>query len=259
MEQRRPSNNSLGNSLVYPKPQNTGGTLIRAVVQSLKESKIKLPIRSPILIATSAGVDSMSLAHLLLKYGRRVAPASKITLLHFDHQWRPESSLEEKRIVNDLALQYGAGFKHLQLPSPQTNPESKNWEDDARKKRVRVFRELAGKGKAYRWVFTGHHANDVVETLVWRFFRGEFLHQQAGILSKDDQVLRVLLKVTKEQLRQYALEESVPFLEDPTNLDPNQMRAQLRAEIFPQIQKVFPGFQNTVLRYSQAKKSSKKR
>ena len=108
-------------------------------------------------------------------------------------------------------------------------------------------------------MFTAHHADDVVETLVWRFFRGELFDQNEGILFQDNKILRPFLKVTKEEIYLYAKQEKVPFLEDPTNLLSHQMRSFFRTELKPLLLKQFPGFRNSVLRYAALRKSIRKK
>src|SRR5687767_4600866 len=98
----------------YPKPSDIGGTLIRRVVGTFKHQlaadprlarKLKLPLSGKIAISVSGGVDSMVLAHLLCRYGRKVIadPTRQVTLLHFDHQWRAESATIEREEVARLA------------------------------------------------------------------------------------------------------------------------------------------------------------
>ncbi len=243
----------------YPKPSPIGGTIIRKVMALLKGNNFKLPIDQPILIATSGGVDSMSLAHLITKYGRRIIDPKFITLLHFDHQWRKESGTIEKKAVQRLAKNLGVGFISVKLKSPRQNSLSKNKEEDARLKRNEYYSsQTEGSGGKFAYVLTAHHADDVVETLVWRFFRGELFDQNEGILFQDNKVLRPFLKVTKEEIHEYAKSENVPFQDDPTNIAPGQMRAFFRTELKPLLMKQFPGFRNSVLRYAALRKSIRK-
>ena len=242
----------------YPKPSPIGGTIIRKVMALLKVNQFQLPIQKPILIATSSGVDSMSLAHLVSKYGRRIIDPKLITLLHFDHQWRKESGTTEKQVVQKLAQELGVGFKSVKLKTHRQKPMSKNLEEDARLKRNEFYARQTGGDEKFSYVFTAHHADDVVETLVWRFFRGELFDQNEGILFQDNKVLRPFLKVIKEEIYQYAKSENVPYCEDPTNLAPSQMRAFFRVELKPLLLKQFPGFRNSVLRYAALRKSIRK-
>ena len=239
----------------YPKPSDIGGTIIRKVMALLKENEIPLPIERPILIATSGGVDSMALAHLISTYGRRIINPDLITLLHFDHQWRKESGTVEKKAVQSLAKKLGVKFVSVKLKPHRQKALSKNLEEDARLKRNEFYSSKAGIAKEYEFVFTAHHADDVVETLVWRFLRGELFEQNEGILFQDNTVLRPFLKVMKEELYHYATAEKVPFYEDPSNRAPGQMRAFFRTELQPLLSQHFPGYRTSVLRYTALRKS----
>ncbi len=238
----------MSSSVAYPKPSAVGGTLIRKVIQSFKLHSFPLPIVQPIAIATSGGVDSMVLAHLLCRYGRKVASPDLITLLHFDHQWRKESATTEKKAVQELAQCLGVKFKSVRLEAPGTH--SKNWEDDAREKRLAYFQKNGGVKKKYTWIFTAHHQDDVAETLLWRFLRGELIEQRQGILFRNDMILRPFLKASKEELYQYAKAESVSFFEDPSNQDATQMRAYFRTQLFPELEKRFPSVKKVIAHYA---------
>jgi tRNA(Ile)-lysidine synthase len=237
----------------YPKPSPIGGTIIRKVMALLKENQISLPMNRPILIATSGGVDSMVLAHLISKYGRRIIDPKKIILLHFDHGWRKESGTVEKKAVQQLAKELEVSFLSVKLKTQRQKTMSKNLEEDARMKRNEYYASHTGS------VFTAHHADDVVETLVWRFFRGELFKQNEGILFQDNNVLRPFLKVTKEEIYLYAQSESVSFFEDPSNDNLTQMRAFFRKELKPLLLKQFPGFRNSVLSYAAQRKAIRKK
>jgi tRNA(Ile)-lysidine synthase len=241
----------------YPKPSDIGGTLIRRVVAQFKEREFPLPIPSPLLIAVSGGVDSMVLAHLISTYGRRIVDRQQITLLHFDHQWRKESATVEKDLVADFADRLGVRFESVVLETHRQNPMSKNLEEDARFKRNAFYASRAKKNSSFAQVLTAHHADDVVETLVWRFFRGELFEQNEGILFQDNNVLRPFLKVTKDEIYRYAAAEKIPFCEDPSNQNTQQMRAFFRQELKPILLKQFPGFRTSVLRYVAKRKKTR--
>ncbi len=235
---------------IYPSPGRVGGTLIRQVIRTFKEQQVSLPLEGRILIAVSGGVDSMVLAHLLGRYGRKVVPTGQITLLHLDHGWRTASGAEERDSVRHLAETLGVGFSSQRLPVPRgRTQESRNLEEDARLKRQKVFRTLTGKGKSYSTVLTAHHRDDQAETVLFRFLRGELLELGAGILFRDDKTLRPFLQVTKSQIRAYADEEGLAFHEDPTNADPRRFRAWARTRAFPLLEEHFPAVRDVLARY----------
>lgn len=233
----------------YPKPSETGGVLIRKVIGLGRSRGLELPIREPVLIAVSGGLDSMVLGHLLARYGRNFIESGRITFLHFDHGWRPESAGVEREAVENLARGLGVAFLHRKLVPPA--PDSGiNIEEDARKKRGAVYDELAGEGRPYRYVLTAHHRDDLSETLFWRFLRGEFDHAREGILFRDCQCLRPFLQVNKNEIRRYAAEESLSPFEDPTNADPRRFRAWMRGQVFPLLEASFPSVRETVAAYA---------
>lgn len=234
----------------YPKPGDAGGSLIRKAISLLKKSGVDTPIQSPILIAVSGGVDSMVLAHLISRYGRNLVAREKITLLHLDHGWRPESSEHERAMVAALATQLGVGFRHEVLSPPKEMQKSRNLEEDARMKRLEVYDALSGPGKPYQWVLTAHHREDVAETVLWRFLRGEFSPGEAGIKALDYQCLRPLLEVSKEEILRYAQEEQVGYSEDPTNSDVRRFRAWARSELIPFLEQGFPAIRQTLAEYA---------
>lgn len=216
----------------------------------LQSRGIPLPVPGPVLIAVSGGVDSMVLAHLLGRYGRKVAPPDRITLLHLDHGWRPESATVEREAVRDLARSLGTGFLARDLEGPAVGRKSANLEEDGRIKRTGVYDELAGPGRPFLHVLTAHHRDDLAETVLFRFLRGEFDVGREGILFEDPPVLRPFLGISKEQIRAYALEEAIPFHEDSSNQDRDFFRGWVREAVFPMIETRYPSIRETLARYA---------
>ena len=233
----------------YPKPSPIGGTLIRKVIALFKARGFTPPRDEPVLIAVSGGVDSMVLAHLLSKYGRKILTPDQVTLLHLDHGWRTESAGVEKNAVKSLAKELGVGFIHRKLLSPKEGRKSSNLEEDARLKRLEVYRELAGEKKAFRYILTAHHQDDLSETVLFRFLRGELLELGQGIMFQDQECLRPFLQVSKAEIIQYAHDEGVSFFEDPSNFDSKQFRSMARREIFPLLEKAFPKVKEVLAQY----------
>ena len=235
----------------YPVPGQVGGGLIRKVIRMFKAGGVALPLEGQVLVAVSGGVDSMVLAHLLGRYGRKIVDPSRLTLLHFDHGWRPESAVQERESVRSLARSLGLGFleKDLLAPREGTRRESRNLEEDARLKRQKAYRALAGEGKPYSRVLTAHHRDDQAETVLFRMLRGEFLELGEGILFQDPPCLRPFLQVGKEELRAYAQEERLVTHEDPTNQDPDRFRAWARTRVFPLLEQAFPSVREVLARY----------
>jgi tRNA(Ile)-lysidine synthetase-like protein len=217
---------------------------------ALKAGGFMLPLSGKTLIAVSGGIDSMVLAHLLARYGRRILDPSDLTLLHIDHGWRPESGSYERETVRNWASRLGVGFISRDFPPRgKSLRNSGNSEEEARLLRQDLYRSLAGPGCTCERVLTAHHRDDQAETVLFRFLRGELLELGSGILFKDGPSLRPFLQVTKDEIRAYAEEERVPFHEDSTNRDLNRFRAWTREKVLPLLEEAFPGVRQVLARY----------
>lgn len=223
----------------YPKPAEAGGRLIRQVVGFLRKQGFELPFTSHILIAVSGGPDSIALAHLLLKYGRRVVDPKKVILLHMNHAWR-ETSDGDERGVREFAEKWKVPLKTRKLKPPAKNKSYKgrSWEEAAREARKSFFQEMAARYDAP--VLTAHQADDLAETLLWRLFTGSASTHGGGIAVRHGVEIRPLLTQRKSELLAYLKEEGQSFHLDETNEDVRFLRARMRTEILPAIEKTFP-------------------
>ncbi len=233
------------NNSKYPRPKNTGGTLIRQLIGFIRSYDIKLPLHADVFVACSGGMDSIALTHLLINYGRRVIPFANITILHINHGWRGKESDKDEAFVRKLAKLWGVPILVFNLEKFFPPPNGKSWEDHARKLRKKCFREAAFSKKnltnsAPAWIFTAHHGDDLAETLLWRLFTGASQKLGGGIFFQHGVELRPFLKFRKSILKQYLKEECVTWREDSTNKDPKFLRASMRQKLIPVIEELFP-------------------
>ncbi len=220
----------------YPKPGHTGGKLIREVIQFLRSQGVALPLTSDILIAVSGGPDSVALAHLLVHYGRRVGLKKQIRVLHINHGWRGDESDADAQFVKGLAKKWNVPITVRKLR--KWDKSDRSWEEVAREERKRIFEKEALKRNAK--VLTAHQADDLAETLVWRFFTGAIQSHGAGIRAQVDFELRPFLRVRKETLIQYLQEEGISWCSDRTNFEGRFLRSKMRLLLMPAIESLFP-------------------
>ncbi|MES2569198.1 MAG: tRNA lysidine(34) synthetase TilS [Verrucomicrobiota bacterium] len=199
------------------------------------------PPESPHLLGLSGGRDSVTLLHLLLGLGYR-----SLLLCHLDHGLRKESE-EEARFVQAL------GEKHslpVIVAREDTAQEARrrhcSIETAAREMRHRFFARIARERDIPR-LFLAHHADDQVETLLFRLFRGSGAGGLAGmrddlslrIEGVDLRVLRPLLGIWREEIDAYIAEHALEFRDDPSNHDPAHTRNRLRHQIIPALEEAF--------------------
>lgn len=221
----------------YPKPGAVGGRLIRQVISVLRNAEVPLPLStSHILIATSGGVDSIALALLLAKYGRRVVGASSLELLHVNHGWRGKESDADERFVKAFGKKLGLTVHASRLQAPK--PDGRSWEEVAREERKAIYARFAKQRNAV--ILTGHHADDLAETLLWRLFTGAFGSHGGGIGVQHGVEIRPFLQIRKRDLQKFLEEERQTWREDRTNVEGRFLRSKMRMRLMPIVEELFP-------------------
>lgn len=187
------------------------------------------------IIAVSGGADSVVLLDILAK----VLPADKLIVAHVNHGLRKESAAEAL-FVSNLAAHYG--LKYLQ----KSLNLAKKDEATARDKRYRWFRSVAKDNKA-AYIITAHHLNDQMETVILNLVRGTGPLEIWGMKEHEAGILRPLLTTTKAEILSYARKHRLKFHEDSSNADVRYARNRIRRNIIPELAKINPSFEKTIL------------
>lgn len=130
-------------------------------------------------VCVSGGPDSMALAYLLRHMPHPFAEGIKAFLpyaLIIDHGARDESHQEALWVERQLqALNMETCVQKLHWHADVDPKSTKGFEMKARDKRYRGLINLAAKNKLYD-LFTGHHKDDQVETIMLRLLRDRNLN-----------------------------------------------------------------------------------
>ena len=101
-------------------------------------------------------------------------------------------------------------------------------------------------------LFTAHHADDMVETVLLRLFRGAGPKGLAGIPRQRacaaGVIYRPLLDVSGASLRQALDAAGVEYVIDPSNLESDQDRNYVRHKLLPLVAERWPGYRETIHR-----------
>ncbi|NGX52004.1 MAG: tRNA(Ile)-lysidine synthase [Candidatus Anoxychlamydiales bacterium] len=191
--------------------------------------------KKPILLAYSGGVDSTCLLDLLLKC--RDEYKIDLHVAHVDHGWREESSsqaLEIEKKMKELKITFH--LKKLKLDS------NKNLENESRNQRLLFFKTLF-KEYEYQALITAHQKDDLAETVLKRFLEGANIFSLTSMqkVSKFDgfTIFRPLLDETKKDIVAYLNRNEIKYYIDSTNENTKFLRAKMRVDIFPFLQKHF--------------------
>ncbi len=199
-------------------------------------NKIKLIKSDIIVIGVSAGPDSMALLYILNELRKKIG--YKLIVAHVNHNVRKESVEEAeflKKYCNDLDII----FEMMTINKYGDD----NFHNEARNIRYNYYESLIKKYKA-NYLMTGHHADDLIETILMRIVRGSTLRGYSGfseIINKDNyKIVRPLIFVTKEELENFDKDNKIPYRVDKSNFKDKYTRNRYRKYVLPFLKKEDP-------------------
>jgi tRNA(Ile)-lysidine synthase len=146
-----------------------------------------------------------------------------------DHGLRPESASEVEQ-VGDFARTLGVPFYETRVVLTR---KGVSIQARARNLRYRALQEIAFSHGAAR-IAVGHTQDDQAETVLGRVLRGAGLRGLEGIEARrSDGVIRPLLDCRRSDVRAYAVERALPFVDDPSNHQRAFERVRIRHEVLP--------------------------
>lgn len=181
-----------------------------------------------IVLAVSGGPDSMAMLLLAVRWAAILNNPPQLHALTFDHALRPESA-DEAQLVAAACAKLGVPHKTLRWTGEKPATGIQEAARNERYRQLFVYARQVGADT----VFTGHHADDQAETILFRLSRGSGLTGLAGIrpnaLPEAGLTLgRPLLSLRKQQLVDLCAEAGQPCVADPSNQDPRYARTTMR-------------------------------
>ena len=199
-----------------------------------------------IVIGVSGGPDSMALLDVLYRY--QTPLNLKIIVAFVDHSTREEIK-DEKELVEKYCKFKDVIFESMKIKDDITS----NFEMEARKIRYDFFEKLVRKYKA-NYLFTAHHADDLMETVIMRISRGSVLKGYKGInliTEKDGyKIVRPLLHTDKDGIMKYLEDEFIKYAIDKTNLEDDHTRNRIRHNVIPYLKKEYKNVSDKFFQYS---------
>jgi tRNA(Ile)-lysidine synthase len=196
-------------------------------------------------IAYSGGLDSHVLLHGLAAV-RSSLGAVQLHAIHVHHglhadadQWTAHCSAVCGRLSIPLqTIRVGA------TPEKGESPEAA-----ARQARYRAFAQVVRHGEC---LLTAHHEDDQAETVLLQLLRGSGPHGLAGMPAQAEfhagWLGRPLLTFSRAELRAYAEQEGLQWVEDSSNAELGYDRNYLRHEILPRLLSRWPSAPATIAR-----------
>ena len=202
-------------------------------VNHLSEHLNKFNKANHLYVGYSGGLDSHVLLHVIIE----LIGKKRITAVHVNHQLSSNSDIWQKH-CEDRCLEIGVNIicKTVSIKNRGTGIE-----DAARNARYSVFEKLLKKNDL---LILAHHADDQIETMLFRLFRGSGIKGMSGMpisrLLGNGELFRPLLPFFRRDLESYASANQINWIEDDSNLDIAFDRNFIRHKLIPTINERWP-------------------
>ncbi len=195
---------------------------------------LKIKYGDFLVVAVSGGPDSMSLLDILLKIRKNIE--IEIICVHVNHNTGRMGQTEEQKFVESYCKDNQVTFETMTIEDYGDD----NFHSEAHTKRYNFFNEIVKKYHA-KYLFTAHHGDDLIETILMRIVRGSTLKGYSGfskIVQMDNyKIVRPLIDITKQEIVNYCQTNNVPYKEDSSNNKDVYTRNRFRKYIVPEFKK----------------------
>ncbi|MGN0967383.1 MAG: tRNA lysidine(34) synthetase TilS [Candidatus Coprovivens sp.] len=199
-----------------------------------------------VVIGLSGGPDSMCLLNILLSLNKKI----NIICAHINHNIREESK-DELLFVEDYCKQKQVTIETTTFAKKSSLANYS--EQELREKRYQFFEEIINKHNA-DYLFTAHHGDDLIETILMRLTRGSNLKGYSGFQTETPKenykVIKPLIYATKDDIDEYNKQNNIPSVIDNTNFKDIYTRNRYRHNILPFLKSENPNIHLKYLKFS---------
>lgn len=205
----------------------------------LAEYRELLESAPQVVVGYSGGLDSTLLLHAV----NQLQLPGDLLAVHVNHQLQSTSDDWESK-CRDQAAGLGIPFYSERV---ETSSESAV-EESARRLRYEVLSRSLHKDGV---LLLAHHADDQIETVLFRLFRGAGLRGLRGMPERrafgEGLLLRPFIKRSKKELTKIAKLANISWIEDPSNQYNEYDRNYIRNELIPVISRRFPAAPDNII------------
>jgi tRNA(Ile)-lysidine synthase len=183
----------------------------------------------------SGGPDSAGLAAGLAGF----CGPDRVLGLHLNYRLRPDSDRDQSacaRLCGELGLELAVERPELAGGNLQAAAREARY---GAAERLRVRRGLD-------WIATGHTRTDLAETLLYRLATSPGRRALLGLPARRGAIVRPLLGVGRERVRELVERRGLPFRDDPSNAEPRFARNRVRNEVMPVLREIGPAVERVI-------------
>ena len=243
--------------------------ILGKVVQTIHERQLA-DADNPVLLMVSGGSDSTALAYLASELQAQ-GELGQVALLHVNHHLRGKDADDDAAFVQHLAEVLDLPFFLVDVDvAGQAKETGENLEAIGRRERYASASDALSRfclhlsvPLSFGRVFTAHTQDDRVESFYMRSIVGTGPGGFRSMLYRNGPVVRPLLDVSRDDLREYIRERDAAddadrpvvhdgegnlWREDATNAHTDRFRAFVRHEIVPLAKQRNPQLLDTLCR-----------
>jgi len=198
-----------------------------------------------LLVGFSGGADSTAALLTVLEWQTR-HPECRVEAVHFDHHLRGRESALEAAAAQRFAEERGVPFRKIDL---RVADAGEGIEAAARAARLAEWKRLSSATECVA-VVQGHHADDRIENLMMRLFRGGNTTSLVSPRPRAEVIfLRPLAELSRSEIEEFLRGRGVTsWQNDSSNLGIDYDRNFWRNELLPKIYGRFPWSRSGVRR-----------
>ena len=233
-------------------------------MQDMDKFAVRLPDgyaqSTPVLVAFSGGADSTLLLHLL--HERAQMHNAPLFAVHVHHGIRGKEADRDLEFCRQACKELHVPLFAIKVNVPALAKKSgQSLEEAARHARYRHFARLMQQHHI-PLLATAHHANDNLETVLFRICRGTGTQGLRGIpafaplpgTSEGSSLclFRPLLQLTKQEILDECGARGLDFVTDATNACDDYARNRIRNRVIPELEQLFAHPQHAAQRLCRA-------
>ncbi len=212
--------------------------MLQRFVESLREIVGDDFAQKKYLLAVSGGADSTVMAQLFNCVNLN------FSIAHCNFHLRGKDSDRDMKFVENLSQNLNTLLFVKEFDTLEIQKKSKkSVEMVARELRYNWFCEII---EGYDFLVTAHNANDAAETLLININRGTGLKGLRSIPKKNGNIIRPMLAFSAKEIRDWAKNNKINFVEDYTNSDETIKRNRIRHSVLPIFEELNPNFLQTI-------------
>lgn len=194
----------------------------------------------------------MVLLHSLHKY--ITGTDSKLAILHYNYRLHAHAGTAQN-LVEETADRKELAIISAQCLHPDKLGNKRGgFEAEARDLRYEFFRSIA-RNESIKGIFLGHHRADQIETVLLNLGRGSGLSGLGGMdpvtTLNGLNVFRPFLDLPVESIKDYADDQDIDYIDDPTNSELKNARSRIRHGLLPRWRNAQPDPDSAIHNLSQ--------